>query len=358
MTAPDPWPALLQGSIVDEYEIVDFLGGGGFGRVFEVVRTTDQSRWALKVLVPSQDPDAGLEFEREVELLGHLDGASNVVDAVGGRRTLSVPLQGPGGVLVTVDLNCVVLELAECAIDELICAPDDLSLQEKLRLWRAVVLGVHQMHTKLTVHRDLKSANCLVFMGRERERDGVKVSDLGRSRKLNEAAIHSVDEYLRGRGDLMFAPPEFIWWQGEDSEAAHRCADLYGLGSLLFELVVGAGFTATAIRPTAALMIKNHSDAQAGIRTDLSALAGQFEPAFKSFESALPSSIASELTSLLRVLCDPEPNRRLGALRARGGSHRLPPRSLEWLLRRADIVQRRASFNSKILTPRRQHAGH
>ncbi|TCJ00143.1 protein kinase [Aeromicrobium sp. IC_218] len=344
MTAP--WDTLLIGTRVDGYEIVEHLGGGGFCDVFRIVHDSTGDSRALKVLNPTPDSDASTEFEREARLLTSLQGSSNVVAMDGDRRTVKVMLEAVGsGVPFTMELPCIILELADCCLEELICAPDDLALLEKFRLWRAVVLGVHQMHMRNVVHRDMKSANCLVFVGSSIGREGCKVSDLGRSRSLGEPPVHALDDYVLGRGDLRFAPPEFLWAQGDDSALTHRCADLYGLGSVLFEIIVGVGISSLAINPDGQLLARNQANVRAGLRADLSSLRSQYERSFDLFESALPRNVASYATSLLRVLCDPVPAERLKI--TRGRKVNLPPESLEWLLRRIDIVIKRLEISEK-----------
>ena len=74
-----------------------------------------------------------------------------------------------------------VLELAEGSLADLIAVLPQLPWNERLSLFRDVVLGVHQMHSNSVMHRDLKSSNCLLF-GSKGQVVSAKVNDLGRLR--------------------------------------------------------------------------------------------------------------------------------------------------------------------------------
>src|SRR3546814_12706888 len=99
------------------------------------------------------------------------------------------------------------------------------------------------MHSRRIVHRDLKSSNALLFNVDSRK-PAVKISDLGRSCLTTEPPRFSTQQYVAGRGDLSFAPPELLWLQGDNDPGHYRQADLYLVGSVLFELATAQGITA------------------------------------------------------------------------------------------------------------------
>jgi eukaryotic-like serine/threonine-protein kinase len=302
------WESALIGGTFDDYQIVSYIGRGGFALVFEAVELTTRRAVALKVLPPS-DPEPSLEFQREGVLLSRLSGSSNVVTLHKTDR-LSINITIAGGQQIPVQMPFHVLELAQGCLEELVLHRDKLEWVERLRLWRGVVLGVHQMHLREIVHRDLKSENCLLFV-RPKNHTDCKVTDLGRSRHLPSPPLHNQQQYLTGLGDLRFAPPEFLAWQGDDSKKAHTCSDLYGLGSVLFELATGQGITVMSLGFGPEVVRANLSMLQRGQMIDLSGLRSEFESAFRMFESSVPAVIRPQTTALLRQLCDPEPVARL-----------------------------------------------
>lgn len=331
--AVKPWSETLLGQEINEFRLLSILGQGGFGIVFEALDSLRDRRVALKVLIPNDDDDATLEFGREGELLQRLSDASNVLNILdSGTFNLRVQI-GIGGI-VALPIRYHVCELADGCLEALLAHRDSLNWVERLQLWRGVILGVHQMHLKQVVHRDLKSENCLLF-ALPKNRVDCKVSDLGRARYLGAPAQHSFQEYLTGRGDLRFAPPEFLWLQGENSSRTHRAADLYGLGSILFEVATGQGITAISLGYGPEVLSQALKLGARNSTIDLSGLRGKYEPAFQLFASNLPKAISKSGLELVRQLCDPVPEARFPRSRRTENSHH---RSLEWLLRRADIL--------------------
>lgn len=327
------WTELLLGSQLGPYRPTEHIASGGFSMVFEATDTRTDAAVALKVLKPGAGPDPTLEFHRERDLLTQLHRSSNVVTLLDS-STAQIPLES-SGIKVDLSVNYHVLELASGCLEELVLERDNISLLELLGLWRGVVKGVHQMHLKGIVHRDLKSSNCLLFMT-SRSTIGPKISDLGRSRNIGQPAQHQPADYLTGRGDYRFAPPEFLFFQGEDTPRAHKCADLYGLGSLLCEVVTGQGITSLALGFGPKVMQASIELAQANRRVDLSTLRSNYLPAYRLFEESIPSQLRQPSLQLIKQLCDPVPEARLPTKRF--GNRQVAEEDLAWLLRRADIL--------------------
>lgn len=311
------------------------MGPGGFSVVLEAVDVRTKEAVAVKVLT-EPTTDAAAEFANEGRLLEKVKKTSNVV-RLHDTGHAQVPMQS-GHVTMPISFNYHVLELAQECLETLVLDRDRLSWVERLKLWRGCVRGVHQLHCHDVAHRDLKSSNCLVF---ERPRNSVetKVSDLGRSRDLNAPAVHDPIDYLAGRGDLRFAAPEFIALQGDDSRSAHLGADLYGLGSLLYELVTGQCITSVALGfgPT---LVRTHMQLwQQGQSIDLSGMRAEYEHAYQIFDASVPPVIRPVAASLIRQICDPDPSARFPKARF-GRQGKNAQSGLEWLLTRADIMAR------------------
>lgn len=268
-----------------------------------------------------------------------MTGARGVVDILdAGDVTVNVVVAG-GVAQFAVKLQYHVLELAEGSLDELLIGLSALDWPSRLALFRNIVLGVHQMHGKQLVHRDLKAANCLLFA----EGSGLtaKLSDLGRSRDLSQAPGTLPLDYVYGRGDPDFAPPELLWGLGDDSPLTHRCADLYGLGSVLCELAVGQGITGLALFPQAATVMAHRSlppaQRRAAYQARLAEIRDWYHPIFQIFDAAAPAAIRQHAGRLIRQLCDPEPQRRLPQVAL--GKRAPRPNDLCWLLDRVDVLR-------------------
>lgn len=333
MVSGNPWAALLIGQSAGEYELTGVLGAGGFGIVLEGQHRRTGELAAVKILPPPTTADPTFEFANEGKLLSGLRGSTNVVHLFETGH-VDVQMTGPTGTSVPVRMPYHALELAQGCLEQLVQDRNRLKWSERLLLWRGCIRGVHQMHLRSVAHRDLKSENCLLF---ERPKNLVesKVADLGRSRDLKAGASRGADEYLAGRGDLRFAPPEFLAFQGNDTRETHIAADLYGLGSLLFELATGQCITSIALGFGPHVVRANLTLLHQGQSIDLSGMRADYEPSFQMFERAVPNAIRQPAGSLLRQLCDPVPSARTP--RPKFAKQHVGV-GLEWLLTRADIL--------------------
>lgn len=327
------WASMLVGHTVGDYRIEEFLGQGGFGIVMKALDTKSGKVVAMKVLSPEASLDSQFEFKNEANLLSRLVRSSNVVTLMKSDQ-FSFPIGTKDGTSVAVSMNYHILELAHGCLEELVLNRNELDWVERLRLWRGVVLGVHQMHLHEIVHRDLKSENCLLFV-RPKNLTDCKVTDLGRSRHLPSPAMHTPEQYIVGRGDTRFSPPEYLAWQGDDTKVGSVCADLYGLGAVLFELGTGQPITAFSLGDGEEVKRKNLLLLQAGKKVELSGLRSSYEPAFRLFELSVPIPIRQSVVLLMRQLCDPVPNARLPKRRL---SQKGIDLELLWLLTRIDIL--------------------
>jgi serine/threonine protein kinase len=339
--AHPPEAGLYLGQTLQDYRVDAYLAEGGFGLVFAGTELATSRSVALKVLSQTAPPEQQLEFATEADLLYHLKKSSGVVDYIAhGAEPVIVTVPGTGA-QVPLMARFIVLELATGCLEELLINRHHLAWSERLQLFRGAVLGVHQMHLAGMVHRDLKASNCLLFVEGQ-SRTTCKVSDLGRSRDLSRPPRFTAAEYLHGRGDLRFAPPELLWLQGKDDPQKWRCADLYGLGSILFEVATGQGITGVALGSgparVGALLRMTPAERAADFAGRREELRGRYEIAIEIFRAELPPVLRQPATALLRQLCDPDPADRLP--RIAPGRRRSPGGGLEWLLNRVSILSK------------------
>lgn len=338
------WGPVLHGTNLGPYIVGDCIGEGNFCVVLEGQLAAVSGKVALKVLEPSAQVEDQVDFKNEGVLLKKLTKARAVVDIIE-TRVDTIQLLTNVGVQVPVDLHTHVLECGDGMLEELLesdVVRQDWDWGERLAHWRACVLGIHEMHLKRVVHRDLKSSNCLLFL--HNKDVPCKVSDLGRSRDLDKLAHLPAADYIAGRGDLRFAPPELLWLHGQaDGDDAHRAADLYALGSLLFELGTGQGITAAALPTPRDAVQMALAERAAGVRRDLAGLRPRYEMPLSLFHQTCPPAIRNQATALIRQLCDPVPSERGMKV---GGSRTETSRGLNWLIRRADILQKRLKYNA------------
>ena len=264
--------------------------------MFEGTDSASGEAVAIKVLAfNGRSPTAPLEFQDEIGLLRQFDACSNIVRVIDDGHHVEQLSGAGGGLTFSVQVPFMVLERAAGGLDDLLANRHQVSWLDRLRIFRDVVKGVHQMHLRGVAHRDIKAENVLVF-----EREPVaRVTDLGRS-KDTAVAPRFPGGYASGMGDLRFAPPEFLWGLGEESSDAHLHSDLYLLGSLLHEIVAATGITSAAlINPTAvwqkAHAISSVHQRQLDFQAQIPSLRPRYEAVYALFEKELPREITTRL---------------------------------------------------------------
>jgi len=136
------------------------------------------------------------------------------------------------------------------------CDEHRLSLEARLRLFLRVCEGVQHAHQKTVLHRDIKPSNLLVRM--QDGRPAPKIIDFGIAKALREplAARPMQTEIGVIVGTPEYMSPERLG--GTESEADAR-TDVYALGMILYELLVGAlPFDAARLRTSSREHIQQH----------------------------------------------------------------------------------------------------
>jgi serine/threonine protein kinase len=216
---PLPIPACVSPQLVGEYQVLARLGRGGMGEVYKARHRRLDKLVALKLLPADSrgSRELAARFQREMRAVGALDHP-NVVEAYDAGEQSGV-----------VYLAMKLIDGVD--LDRLIKVRGPLPIAEACELVRQAAVGLHYLHQRGLVHRDVKPSNLM------RTPDGaVKVLDLGLARWCIDAEEgHGLTATGRGMGAPDFLAPEQI----ENAVAADARADLYGLGGTLFYLLTG-----------------------------------------------------------------------------------------------------------------------
>lgn len=205
------------GQRVGPYEILRELGRGGMGAVY-LARRADgafNKDVAIKVLKRGTDTDEVLSrFQKEREILARLvhPDIARLLDA--GTTTDGLPY--------------FVMDYVAGKPITAYAKDQQLSVPQRLELFRVVCSAVSYAHQNLIVHRDLKPSNVLVT-----ESGQVRLLDFGIAKLLDESAPE-VTLTIQRRLTPLYASPEQI--KGETITTA---SDVYSLGVLLYELLTG-----------------------------------------------------------------------------------------------------------------------
>lgn len=212
----------LAGLRLGAYTLVAPLGQGGAGSVWRARR--DDGRFegevAIKLLhLALVGAGAAQRFRREGAILAKLahPHIARLLDA--GIGEVGQPY--------------LVLELVDGERIDTHCNTRRLTVEQRLTLFGQALEAVAHAHRHLVIHRDLKSSNILVT------REGqVKLLDFGIAKLLDEETTAAEATQLTREGGRALTPgyaaPEQL--RGEPVTTA---ADVYALGVLLHELLVG-----------------------------------------------------------------------------------------------------------------------
>jgi serine/threonine protein kinase len=203
------------------YQLQKRIGRGGMGSVWLASRFDSDftKSFAVKLVKPGMNSQEILRrFRLEREVLSGLDHP-NIARLIDGGST-------PEG------LPYLVMEYVEGTPIDQFCESRQISITDRLRLFRQVCSAVQYAHQHLVVHRDIKTGNILVTA------DGVpKLLDFGIAKLLHSefstlAAAETRPE-MRPM-TLDYASPEQV--RGEPITTA---TDIYSLGVLLYKLLTG-----------------------------------------------------------------------------------------------------------------------
>ncbi len=211
-----------RGFFFDEYKLLDLLGVGGMGWVYQAAHTETGQTVALKVLLEQFKHDRGMlaRFQQEARATLRLNHPNIVrthkLGSAGGSHYMIMDLiEGP-------------------SLLEVLLRKKRLPWGQACDFARQAALGLHHAHQAGLVHRDVKPQNLLI------ERTGcVKLLDFGLAMIVDG---ETGDEFSMAMifghecvGTAAFMAPE----QADDSLSVDARSDVYSLGCTLFAALTG-----------------------------------------------------------------------------------------------------------------------
>ena len=220
---PRAWEKRLRRALGDEYELLEELGAGGFGRVYRVRDLALERQVALKVLHPHLviDPDVVERFRREARMAAQLvhPYIANTYDI--GQR---------GGLLWYTMEYVRGRNLART-----VQAEGALPAERVVRVLRETLSALDYAHALGLVHRDLKPENILI----DKATGNVRIVDFGLAIGLRGKDGSGPTASQSGTPD--FAAPEQLLGEHVDHRSDLYSLSLVGLYALTGRLPFGSG---------------------------------------------------------------------------------------------------------------------
>lgn len=208
----------LIGQRIGKYRIVRELGAGGMGVVFLAERCDGEfsQTVAIKLLGHGLfSRSARARFLQEKRILAGLRHKNIAALIDGGATEEGIPF--------------LIMEYVEGMPLTEFAEKHDLSIDERLKLFRKICEAVRFAHRNLIIHRDLKPANILV------DADGEpKLLDFGIAKLINAGGESDLTETRQRAFTPEYASPEQI-----KGETVTTASDVYALGIVLYELLTG-----------------------------------------------------------------------------------------------------------------------
>jgi serine/threonine protein kinase len=203
----------MVGKTISHYKILEKIGEGGMGVVYEAKDTKLKRTVALKFLPKefTADPEARERFVQEAQAAAALDHPNictvHEIDEADGQTFIAMAhIKG------------------ESLRDKIAARP--LDIDEALKIVIQIAEGLQEAHEKGVIHRDIKPANIMLAKNNQ-----AKIMDFGLAKLSWGVDLTKTATIM---GTVAYMSPE----QAKGEQVDHR-TDIWSLGAMLYEMLTG-----------------------------------------------------------------------------------------------------------------------
>ncbi|CAK9832445.1 Serine/threonine-protein kinase meng-po [Anthophora retusa] len=201
-------------NLIDEFDILQIVGEGWFGKILLTEHRSTQTEMVLKALPKAYTGIS--DFFREFHYGLHLGAHKNII------TTYDVCFETAGFYVFSQEyapLGDLTSNVTETGLGEL----------HAKRVARQLASAVQHIHSRELVHRDIKLDNILVFKS---DFSRIKLCDFGETRRLN-TVVRRHNEWLP------YSPPEVLQIDTDETYKALTSHDVWQFGIVLFVCLTG-----------------------------------------------------------------------------------------------------------------------
>ncbi|GAB1866105.1 Serine/threonine-protein kinase SBK1 [Camponotus japonicus] len=201
-------------NLIDEFDILQIVGEGWFGKILLTEHRSTQTEMVLKALPKAYTGIS--DFFREFHYGLHLSAHRNII------TTYDVAFETAGFYVFSQEyapLGDLTSNVTETGLGEL----------HAKRVARQLAAAVQHIHSRELVHRDIKLDNILVFRS---DFSRIKLCDFGETRRVN-TVVRRHNEWLP------YSPPEVLQIDTDETYKARTTHDVWQFGIVLFVCLTG-----------------------------------------------------------------------------------------------------------------------
>jgi calcium/calmodulin-dependent protein kinase I len=203
------------GDIRDKYNIGEVIGRGGFSTVHEATRSSDGSKFAVKIVEKTMIQEDIKLLKREIEIMKQVDHV-NILKLI--------------EIYEDDEKVYIVMELVEGSeLFDRIVDKGYYSEKSTVLIVKQILNAVKYLHQQGIAHRDLKPENLLC--SGEGVNEVVKIADFGLSKIF---AGEKGEELQTSCGTPGYVAPEVLM-----SEHYDKSVDMWGIGIITYILLAG-----------------------------------------------------------------------------------------------------------------------